>query len=589
MAGTHWIVEGKIDPRWPINTRGNIGEVFPEVLTPLSYTLGVLAAESGWRDAYRQLGILRRDDFKNDDPVIIGLYAGYGYLNVSYLRMIGVRAPGSSAEAIDATLFGEGNPPPYVPRKGDKSLMSSLKILLTVIKSLGTKSEPPVVKDSYRLAAEWEAKCPPLDASDEQLYGYIAAFPPVFRKVFRNHIASSSIAAIVSGILADNAKAAGEPGLATHLIGAAGDVLSASYSQQLYEIAKLVRASPALTAAFNAGTSGLYERLKLSPEAAEFNKKFAAFIDENGHRGPNDWELSSRTWENTPELALVAIDRMRLAEHDLSPAARLKDMESRRQAAIEKVLPHVKMMDKGNFKKAVKALPYWSRAREATRDRAIRCGAPLKRAFRELVRRAAQKGGVEDPRMVAMLRFHDELPKYLKDPRSFLPVIQERWALRQRFAAVTPPFFINSQEEVPGIEQMEATQAQAKPKAAAPGDVLKGDGGSAGVARGRARIVHDPSDARGLNPGDILVAPLTDPAWTPLFLPAAAVVVNVGALMSHAVIVSRELGIPCVVAVANATDRITDGAMLEVDGTAGTVTVLDAAKEAGNVRTAAAE
>jgi len=55
------------------------------------------------------------------------------------------------------------------------------------------------------------------------------------------------------------------------------------------------------------------------------------------------------------------------------------------------------------------------------------------------------------------------------------------------------------------------------------------------------------------------------------------------------VIVSRELGIPCVVAVANATDRITDGAMLEVDGTTGTVTVLDAAKEAGNVRTAAAE
>ena len=103
VAGTHWIVEGKIDPRWPINTRGNIGEVFPEVLTPLSYTLGVLAAETGWRDAYRQMGILQRNDFKNDDPVIIGLYAGYGYLNISYLRMIVVRAPGSSPKAIDAT------------------------------------------------------------------------------------------------------------------------------------------------------------------------------------------------------------------------------------------------------------------------------------------------------------------------------------------------------------------------------------------------------------------------------------------------------------------------------------------------------
>lgn len=575
MAGTHWIVEGRIDPRWPINTRGNIGEVFPEVLTPLSYGLGVLAAEAGWRDAYRSIGVFSGSDFKNDAPVIIGLYAGYGYLNVSYLRMIGVRAPGSSPEAIDATLIGEGKPPPYVPQKGDKNLLASLRILLTVLKALGTKAPPPIINETYRIVAEWEAGCPPLDASDDDLLAYMRAFPPVFRKVFCNHLITTSIAAIVSGILADNAKAAGEPGLATHLIGAAGDVLSASYSQELYDLARLVRAEPAMSAAFDAGTAGLAARLKALPEASAFNKAFDAFIARHGHRGPNDWELSSRTWENTPELALVAIDRMRLAEHDLSPATRLKDMEARRQAAVEKVLPHVKLLDKGNFRKAVKALPHWTRAREATRDRAVRTGATLKRVFRELVRRAAERGGVEDPRMVAMLKFHDELPQYLRDPSTLVPVIRERWALRERFAAVTPPFFITSQDEVPGIEQMEAAQAIA-PKPAAPGETLKGDGGSPGVVRGRARIVLDPGDARGLSPGDILVAPLTDPAWTPLFLPAAAVVVNVGALMSHAVIVSRELGIPCVVAVPDATERIADGSMLEVDGTAGTVRVLAA-------------
>src|SRR4030095_15795759 len=149
---------------------------------------------------------------------------------------------------------------------------------------------------------------------------------------------------------------------------AVGDVLSSSSWQELYEIAKVVRPNPALTAAFNAGTSGLYDRLKPMPEAAAFNKQFAAFLARHGHRGPNDCELSSRTWENTPELALVAIDRMRLAEHDLAPAARLPDMEARQRAAWEKVLPYAKFMDKGNIKKAVKALPYWSRAREATRD-----------------------------------------------------------------------------------------------------------------------------------------------------------------------------------------------------------------------------
>ncbi|HSB86101.1 MAG TPA: PEP-utilizing enzyme, partial [Ilumatobacteraceae bacterium] len=143
-----------------------------------------------------------------------------------------------------------------------------------------------------------------------------------------------------------------------------------------------------------------------------------------------------------------------------------------------------------------------------------------------------------------------------------------------RFAAVEPPFFISSQEEVPGIEELEA-HARPKPAHAPAGTVLRGAGGCSGVARGRARIVLDPGDPNGLEPGDVLVAPLTDPAWTPLFLPAAAVVVNVGALMSHAIIVSRELGIPCAISVEDATERIPDGALVEVDGSAGTVTILD--------------
>ena len=106
------------------------------------------------------------------------------------------------------------------------------------------------------------------------------------------------------------------------------------------------------------------------------------------------------------------------------------------------------------------------------------------------------------------------------------------------------------------------------------GDVLTGKSGCSGVARGRVRVVLDPMDAEDLMEGEVLVAPITDPAWTPLFMPAAAVVVNVGALMSHAVIVSRELEIPCVISVDDATTRLTDGMLVEVDGTAGTVTVL---------------
>ena len=88
-------------------------------------------------------------------------------------------------------------------------------------------------------------------------------------------------------------------------------------------------------------------------------------------------------------------------------------------------------------------------------------------------------------------------------------------------------------------------------------------------------MVTDPSDPGDLGPGDVLIAPLTDPSWTPLFVPVEAVVVDVGGQLSHAVIVSRELGIPCVVAVTGATLSIPDGALVEVDGSAGTVTLLE--------------
>ena len=573
--GTQWIIEGTIDPRWPINTRGNVGEVFPEVVTPLSYKLGVLSGEKAWREAYRTLGLLKSNDFSSSDPVIIGLYGGYVYLNLSYLRMMGVRAPGSSAEAIDVSFFGEGNPPKYVPKKGDKSFLSSLKILKVVLNALNANELPDIVAQSFEIASEYEKKRPPLDAPDKELIDFLHTFPDAFFPAFRNHMLSSALAAVVSGTLADASATAGEPGLVTHLVGASGDVHSAQYSNDLYRIAKFVKEAPVVDAEFDLGVEGLLARLEGKPEAEEFFNLFQDFIDMHGHRGPNDWEISSRNWENTPELALMALDRMRIAEHDLSPSLRLEDNEQKRLAAAEKVRPHLGLLDRIQFDKALKAAPFWAQAREATRDRAVRVNLPAKQVYRELVRRAAERGGNPDPVRVALLDPFEELPDYLENPENYVSVIEERGVLFDRFSEITPPFFISSQEEVLALEESEKIKESVDAiQPSEPGDVLVGNAGSSGVARGRARIVMDPADALNLEPGDVLVAPLTDPAWTPLFLPAAAVVVNVGALMSHAIIVSRELGIPCVVAVEGATERIPEGAMVEVDGTAGTVTLL---------------
>ncbi|MEY2957578.1 MAG: hypothetical protein RLZZ01_146 [Actinomycetota bacterium] len=576
VNGTHWLVEGRVDPRWPVNTRGNVGEVFPDVLTPLSYELGILPGERAWRASYEQLGVLRPGDFSSDDPVIIGLYGGYAYLNMSYLRVLGVRAPGSSPESIDLALFGEADAPPYEARPGDRSVIASAKILRTVLSALGRRRPPRIVSESFRVAEVYEATRPPLDAPDRALLDHLFAMSAPFETAFRNHMTSTALASIVSGILGDACTAAGAPGLVTHLLGAAGDVRSARYSRELASIAALVRSCAPLGEAFDAGVPGLLDRVAGESWAEPFLGRFAAFITEHGHRGPNDWELSGRTWENTPDLALLAVDRMRIAGADLVVGGDPVVEQRRRDEAVAAVRPALSKLDRPNFDRALAAAPIWSRAREATRDRAVRLTLSAKQVYRELVRRGAERGGDPDPVSVALLSPITELPAYLTDPAPLLTAIAERRSLYDRFAAVTPPFFITSQAEVPSIEELEARQsATAVSSIAAVGEVLTGKSGCAGVARGRVRVVLDPGAATDLEPGEVLVAPITDPAWTPLFLPAAAVVVDVGALMSHAVIVARELGIPCVVSVESATRRLVDGMVVEVDGTAGTVVVIE--------------
>jgi pyruvate,water dikinase len=164
-----------------------------------------------------------------------------------------------------------------------------------------------------------------------------------------------------------------------------------------------------------------------------------------------------------------------------------------------------------------------------------------------------------------------ELFREVASPGTFTADLTRRGALLEDVAALQEPFLFHG-----GAPDMSTYELRADgdvdPLVA--GDTLLGLPGCPGQARGTARIITDSHDPTALEPGDILVAPFTDPSWTPLFVPAAAVVVDVGAALSHAIIVSRELGNPCVVSATDATHRIPDGATIEVDGDTGTVTVL---------------
>jgi len=541
-----WETDNPPSVKWPLYTRGNVGEVFPEVVLPFTWGLIGQGAEDGWREAFVRMGLVAAGDFADDEPMtILSVFGGYCYINASYVRMLGVRAPGGDVATIDQTFFGGSDAPPYVERDGDKNRRASLKLAATVLRLLNTKDLPALRADKVKVE-RFESKAPAADASDEAQLAYIESFRPFFQSLFARHIENTFSDALVSGALSDLVAKAGKDHLLVSILGGIGDVESAAPAEAMWDLSRL------------------------APDAAGFPAKFDQFISRFGSRGPNEWDLGSDPWEFRPEMARAAIDAMRPVADDRSPSAHQQQLVAERESAVVEVRAALNRIDRFQFDKALAATIVFSQARERSKTTVIAAIHAVRRVQRLLHERAVERGGVAE-RWKSCLLNGEEFTGYLADPAAYLDVIAERAELHGRLSKLQAPFIVEG--AVPPIDTW--GESGATTAAAAPGDVLEGLPGCPGVARGRARVVIDPADPRGLGPGDVLVAPITDPSWTPLFLAVEAVIVDVGAVMSHAVIVSRELGIPCVVSVAGATTSIPDGALVEVDGNTGIVRLLE--------------
>ena len=145
--------------------------------------------------------------------------------------------------------------------------------------------------------------------------------------------------------------------------------------------------------------------------------------------------------------------------------------------------------------------------------------------------------------------------------------IPQRKAEIQAALRASPPMAL-PQMKVFGFDLMSLKQKRGR---GGKGDVIKGVAASPGKVTGAARVLHGPEDFSRMKPGDVLVAPITTPAWTPLFAMASAIVTDVGGPLSHGSIVAREYGIPAVLGTGVATRRIQNGQTITVDGSAGTV------------------
>ncbi|MDX2380073.1 MAG: PEP-utilizing enzyme [Acidimicrobiia bacterium] len=573
-----WITDWEPSERWPHYTRSNAGEVLPSPASPLGQQFcWDRAIIPGWRDGYVRQGSYSLDEFDPDFPECNGFFGGYFYINLSNVRMQGVRSPAVTVEQLDLAFFGDHpDVPPYDEHPAD----SRDDLIPKIGEHLGwvmSATEWPEIDDERVATIAIRSDRPDLQTmTGGEIVAYLRALQPHLQKLFESHCVASSSSGIAPGILFAIGEAVGDPTIPMKLVAGIGDVDSADASYAMWELSRQIRGSLELTAEFDGGVAGVLDRLRASggDDATGFLASFGEFLVDFGSRGPTEWEISSETWETRPEIALAAIDRIRLQTDDEAPrirnARRVEEREQLSAEIRERVAPLGEELA-GQFEAALIAskMLAW---RERTKTNIIRVVHEVRMAVRELGRRDAAAGDIDDPMHIFML-LDDELEAFADDPGAFRTTLADRYAAWTELAQLEPPYFIKH-GIVPPLSDWPRKGDATEPTAAA-GEVLQGVPGCAGTVRGRACIVDDPADPGALEPGDILVAPSTDPAWTPLFMSASGVVVNVGGQISHSIIVSRELGLPCVVSATGATERIATGSIIEVNGDTGQVTVIE--------------
>ena len=281
----------------------------------------------------------------------------------------------------------------------------------------------------------------------------------------------------------------------------------------------------------------------LAEQAPEFHGALLAELALIGHRGPAEVEMCSTSYADDPELLVRMVGKALSAPPAPTPRH-----------------PQIPLRAKPVASLATRQL----RDREARRDKMVRAIWVLRGLLREYGRRLTG-AGVFDKADDVFYLLVDELDAL---PADVQKLVAHRRAEQRRLAAVVPPILFS------GSWQPSTTSSTAL----ASGDTMRGVGVCGRRVRGRVRIVR-PETIDDLQPGEILVAEVTDVGYTAAFCYAAAVVTELGGPMSHAAVVAREFGFPCVVDVRDATRLLPPGALIEVDGSTGEIRVLELAAE----------
>jgi pyruvate,water dikinase len=311
------------------------------------------------------------------------------------------------------------------------------------------------------------------------------------------------------------------------------------------------------------------EEARALPGTEAFLAEWDRFIERYGHRGPGEIDVTTPRWADDPSslvTSLVGIASDEPGAHRRRQQAAVQEAEAAAAAIVEAAGGGLwGWLRRPLARGLVRRVRAYLGLREHGKYVATMMLMHTRRAIVEAAGMAVERGRLERVEDGFLLTL-DELVTAVEgdDVGELRHEVARRREAFERWARLVPPRVITSEGEQPVLPD----------DGPLPPGELAGHAASAGVVEGVARVVLDPS-RQVLEAGEILVAPFTDPGWTPLFVHARGLVMEVGGLMTHGSVVAREYGLPAVVGVDGATSRIRTGQRVRVDGDRGRVVLLD--------------
>lgn len=230
---TDWPIFDRTSKTFPLYSRANVGEIFPDPISPLNASVGFQAnLEPGWRDAFVACGVWDHDLYDSTvDRNILPAFGSYLYINMSLMRLFGVRVPGMGAEAVDLQYFGDmPGIPSYESEKRDfdDDPAFSEKAGAWLMQDVLLAEDLSVYDADRADVRAVRASRPDVETlTDEQLVERLTSFADLQRRLFQHHIESSLKSGVGLGAISQLAAAVGKPELSLTLVSGIGDVDSA--------------------------------------------------------------------------------------------------------------------------------------------------------------------------------------------------------------------------------------------------------------------------------------------------------------------------------------------------------------------------